>query len=134
LHSPYAGSLSLHPDGDTARSHTFGAYFGMPLTAHLQFYFDLEMFKGEGVSGSTGLGGLTNGDVIRSGTATLGKRPYVARRYLRYVVPLGCEAADVPRGMAICRLPIMAIPACSRVTVGAMVARNRLPSPKWIAA
>ncbi|QBB70561.1 carbohydrate porin [Pseudolysobacter antarcticus] len=99
LNSPYAGPLSLHPDGDTARSHTFGAYLGVPLSTHLQFYFDLEMFKGEGVSGSTGLGGLTNGDVIRSGTATLGKRPYVARRYLRYVVPFGDETADVERAL-----------------------------------
>jgi high affinity Mn2+ porin len=88
LRSPYAGPLSLDPRGDTEQSHTFGAYFGVPLSPHLQFYFDMEMFKGEGVSGATGLGGLPNGDVIRSGTNDLGKRPYVARRYLRYLLPL----------------------------------------------
>ena len=97
LNSPYAGPLSLNPRGDTEQSHTFGAYFGVPLTARLQFYFDMEMFKGEGVSGATGLGGLTNGDVIRSGTADLGKRPYVARRYFRYVLPLGAATETVGR-------------------------------------
>ncbi|SFS18526.1 Carbohydrate-selective porin, OprB family [Dyella sp. OK004] len=97
LHSPYAGEQSLRARSDTARSHTFGAYFGVALPAHLQFYFDVEMFKGEGVSHATGLGGLTNGDVIRSGTASLGKTPYVARRYLRWALPLGDETADVER-------------------------------------
>ncbi len=97
LHSPYAGNLSLHPEGDTARSHTFGAYFGIALPVHLQFYLDMEMFKGEGVSGATGLGGLTNGDVIRSGTAGLGKEPYLARAYLRWALPLSDDTADVER-------------------------------------
>ena len=97
LRSPYAGPNSLYPRGDTEQSHTFGAYFGVPLTARLQFYFDMEMFKGEGVSNATGLGGLTNGDVIRSGTADLGKRPYVARRYFRYVLPLGDATETVER-------------------------------------
>jgi hypothetical protein len=89
LRSPYRGPLSLEPRGDTEQSHTFGAYFGVPFTARLAFYFDVEMFKGEGVSNATGLGGLTNGDVIRSGTVSLGKRAYVARRYLRWLLPLG---------------------------------------------
>ena len=84
LHSPYAGDLSLRARGDTARSHTFGTYFGMALPARLQFYIDVEMFKGEGVSGATGLGGLTNGDVIREGASSLGKGPYIARSYLRW--------------------------------------------------
>jgi hypothetical protein len=91
LRSPYRGPLSLDPRGDTEQSHTFGAYLGIPLHERLSFYFDVEMFKGEGVSNATGLGGLNNGDVIRSGTVTLGKRAYVARRYLRYVLPLGRE-------------------------------------------
>jgi hypothetical protein len=86
VHSPYSGPLSLNPNGSTARSHTFGAYFGIQLPERLQFYLDVEMFKGEGVSGATGLAGLTNGDIIRSGVASLGKRPYIARTYLRWTV------------------------------------------------
>jgi len=97
LHSPYAGSMSLRANGDTKRSHTFGAYFGVALPARLQFYLDLEMFKGEGVSGATGLAGLTNGDVIRSGTVSLGKEPYVARSYLRWTYPLGDAPDPVER-------------------------------------
>ncbi|WP_199100550.1 carbohydrate porin [Dyella sp. ASV21] len=97
LHAPYSGDMSLRPQGDTERSHTFGAYFGVALPAHFQFYLDMEMFKGEGVSGATGLAGLTNGDVIRSGTVSLGKRAYVARRYLRWTLPLGDDAAPIER-------------------------------------
>jgi hypothetical protein len=95
LRSPYSGPLSLDANGDTERSHTFGAYLGVPLPWRLQFYFDLEMFKGEGVSDATGMAGLPNGDVIRSGTANLGKRPYVARRVLRYALPLAEETEKV---------------------------------------
>jgi high affinity Mn2+ porin len=95
--SPYETSLSLRAQGDEERSHTFGAYFGMPLTNTLQFYFDVEMFKGEAVSSGTGLGGGANGDVVHAGTANLGKRAYVARRYLRYLIPLGDEMRDVER-------------------------------------
>ncbi|QNK02016.1 carbohydrate porin [Dyella telluris] len=97
LHSPYSGPLSLHANGDTERSHTFGAYFGVPLPAHLQFYLDVEMFKGEGVSGATGLGGLTNGDVIRAGSNNLPKTPYVARAFLRWTQALGDGTTHVER-------------------------------------
>ncbi|HEY8229526.1 MAG TPA: carbohydrate porin [Rhodanobacteraceae bacterium] len=97
LRSPYAGPLSLLPQGDTERSHTFGAYFGVQLPAHLQYYFDLEMFKGEGVSGATGVGAIVNGDVVHSGNAGLGKRAYVARRYLRWTLPLGGAKHAVER-------------------------------------
>lgn len=95
LRSPYSGPLSLRARGDTERSHTFGAYFGVALPWHFQFYLDAEMFKGAGVSNATGMAGLTNGDVIRSGTADLGKRPYIARRVLRYALPLGEETDTV---------------------------------------
>lgn len=91
LRSPYSGPLSLHAQGDTERSHTFGAYFGIVLPARLQFYFDVEMFKGEAVSSGTGLGGFANGDVVHSGGGTLSKTAYVARRYLRWTLPLGGE-------------------------------------------
>ncbi len=95
--SPYESALSLRGQGDEERSHTFGAYFGLPLTNTLQFYFDVEMFKGEAVSGGTGLGGGANGDVVHAGTANLGKRAYVARRYLRYLIPLDNDTHDVER-------------------------------------
>ena len=95
LRAPYSGSLSLDPSGDIAATHTVGAYLGWKLTDTLQAYVDLEKFMGSGVSGSTGLAGLTNGDVVRQGSNNLKKRPYVARRYLRYVVPLSEETSNV---------------------------------------
>ena len=97
LRSPYAGPLSLKAGGDTKQSHTFGAYFGVQLPAHFQYYFDVEMFKGEGVSGATGVGAIVNGDVVHSGNAGLGKRAYVARRYLRWTLPLGGTTHAIER-------------------------------------
>lgn len=97
LHSLYAGPLSLRARSDTERSHTFGAYFGVALPWRLAYYFDVEMFRGEGVSGATGLGGLPNGDVIRAGVAGLGRGAYVARRYLQWSLPLGGGRETVER-------------------------------------
>lgn len=82
LHSPYRGPLSLQARSNQARSHTFGVYFGMPIAPHWAAYLDVEMFRGGGVSHSTGLAGLTNGDVVRSGGGTLGRKAYVARAFL----------------------------------------------------
>jgi carbohydrate-selective porin OprB len=53
---------------------------------------------GAGVSGATGLGGLTNGDVIREGTVGLKKEFYIARLYARFMLPLGTDAVHVERG------------------------------------
>ncbi len=97
LRSPYAGKLSLLPGGDTEQSHTFGAYFGIQLPAHFQYYFDAEMFKGEGVSNATGLGGVVNGDVVHSGSANLGKRAYMARHFLRWSLSLGGPDEKIER-------------------------------------
>ena len=51
----------------------------------------------EAVSSGTGLGGGANGDVVHAGAANLGKRAYVAWRYLRYLIPFGDETQDVER-------------------------------------
>jgi hypothetical protein len=97
LHSPYEGPLSLDPRGDTQPTYTMGLYLGWSLIEHLQVYFDTEKFMGAGVSNGTGLGGLTNGDVVREGANNLPKRFYVARVYLRYYIPLGSEVAPIER-------------------------------------
>ncbi len=99
LHSPYRGPLSLRPQANQARSHTFGVYLGLPLSAHFAAYLDVEMFRGEGVSHSTGLAGLTNGDVIRSGGGTLGRGAYVARAFVTYEIPLGDDTTRLKRKM-----------------------------------
>lgn len=97
LHSPYQGPHSLDPTGDTQSTHTIGIYLGWALTDTLQVYLDTEKFMGAGVSGAVGLGGLTNGDVVREGANNLPKRFYIARRYVRYVLPLSSEVTSVER-------------------------------------
>jgi carbohydrate-selective porin OprB len=47
------------------------------------------MARGAGVGRTVGLAGITNGDVIRQGSADLGQDPYVARAFLRYALPIG---------------------------------------------
>lgn len=95
----YSGPNSLRNDGDTQKTQTFGLYSGMKVWDQLQAYLDLELFKGAGVSNSIGLGGLTDGDVVRQGSFNITKRPYVARAYLRYLWPVGEETVDTGRGM-----------------------------------
>src|SRR3569833_1414670 len=97
LDSPYEGRLSLDPNGDTEQTHTIGFYFGWAMTSWAQAYFDLEKFMGAGVSGSVGLGGLTNGDGVREGAAGLPKVFYIARQYVRLMLP---RAAGAARGGA----------------------------------
>jgi hypothetical protein len=53
------------------------------------------MFRGNGISHGLGLGGYVNGDLIRAGPAKLGQDPYLARLYLRYLVPLSEERNDL---------------------------------------
>ncbi|MDP9121437.1 MAG: carbohydrate porin [Acidobacteriota bacterium] len=95
----YSGPRSLVRKGDTEQTDTYGLYFGSQLAERLQFYFDVEMARGRGISNASGLGGITNGDVIRQGSVDLGMNPYVARAYLRYVIPLSKETEPVEHGL-----------------------------------
>ncbi len=91
--SPYSGPNSLVATGDQALSHTYGLYFGSRIFRDLGVYVDLEMAKGKGISRVIGLGGPTNGDVIRQGSADLGTGPYLARAFLRYAIRLGSDSS-----------------------------------------
>ena len=86
--SPYAGAMSLTATGDHSLSHTYGLYLGARLAQRLDGYLDVEMARGTGISHASGLAGVTNGDVLRQGTADLGNGPYVARAFLRFSHPL----------------------------------------------
>jgi len=96
LRSPYQGRLSLRPDGDRQTTHTVGLYTGWAPVSWGQIYFDAEKFMGAAVSGATGLGALTNGDVVREGTG-LKKQFYLARLYARFMLPLGSAPTPVAR-------------------------------------
>ena len=89
LRSPYQGPLSLHPQGDTQPTNTIGFYGGWAAASWAQLYLDGEKFMGAGVSGATGLAGLTNGDVVREGAQNLPKEFYIARLFARFMLPLG---------------------------------------------
>jgi len=95
--APYSGSKSLLDSGDTKTTATYGVYLGSRVSSVLQLYLDLEMARGAGVSNATGLAGVTNGDVIRQGTANLSKGPYVARALVRLRIPLGPARDTVGR-------------------------------------
>lgn len=94
FYSPYQGRLSLRPNESTRLSNTAGFYLGAEFIEDLQGYFDVETFSGGAVSGANGLGGLTNGDVLRAGGGfgvVHAHDPYIARGYLRYLFPLAEE-------------------------------------------
>jgi high affinity Mn2+ porin len=105
LDSSYQGKLSLDPKGDTESTHTIGFYFGWSLTDWAQVYLDAEKFMGAGDSGATGLGGLTNGDVVRGGAAGLPKVFYIARQYVRLMLPLNGGVAAKHMDSAQDQLP-----------------------------
>jgi high affinity Mn2+ porin len=106
FHSPYQGEKSLRFDRHLGHqfTHSYGIYFGSQVTRSLQAYLDIEMFRGSGISNGLGLGGYVNGDVIRAGPTNLGQGPYIARLYLRYLIPLTEERTD-PAAPAMGQLP-----------------------------
>jgi hypothetical protein len=97
FHADYSGPLSLNSAGDTQPTNTMGAYLGWAPLAWAQLYLDIEKFMGAGVSNATGLGGLTNGDVVREGASGIKKEFYIARSYLRFMLPLGDAVTSVQR-------------------------------------
>lgn len=101
FHNPYEGKNSFSTDNGKGRdsTQTYGIYLGSQLTPRLQAYLDTELFRGNGVGNGTGLAGFVNGDAIRAGSSNLPKDPYIARLYLRYLVPLSAETEKVDRGM-----------------------------------
>jgi hypothetical protein len=95
----YNGPNSLVSTGDLQATHTYGVYFGSRLIEPLEAYLDIEMARGSAVGNAVGLGGITNGDVIRQGAVQLGGAPYIARGYLRLSVALGSAMDTLPRAM-----------------------------------
>ena len=82
----------------------------------LEGYLDVEMVRGKGVSRTVGLAGITNGDVIRQGSADLGDGPYVARMFLRYTIGFGTRPDTLARD--IDQLPQVARANRLEITAG----------------
>ena len=116
VRSPYAGPNSLGPATDLEMSQAYGVYTGVRIGHGLTGFLDVEMIRGGGINRATGLGGITNGDVLRQGTVDLGSGPYVARAFLRYTVRVGGAGRDtlaagadqVPLDVAAHRVEIVA--------------------------
>lgn len=127
--SLYTGPNSLTADGDQAISHAYGAYLGVrPFTdrsarTFVDAYVDVEMVRGRGISRTVGLGGLTNGDVIRQGSADLGAGPYLARAYVRLVRALD-DAHDVTLSQSAEQLPTVTSARRVEVTIGKIAASD----------
>ena len=102
----YSGPMSLVSTGDRSVSHTYGIYLGSRLFSGIDGYLDVEMARGSGISHASGLAGVTNGDVLRQGTADLGNGPYVARVFLRATIPLGADVDSVTRGIDQLAMPV----------------------------
>jgi len=96
FHSPYAGAQSFLSRNETETTDTYTIYVGYRLNSHLEAYIDPEVSRGHGLSTGYGLGGFTNGDVVR--TPTLDQTPYLARYVLREVIPVGKETESVAQG------------------------------------
>lgn len=94
FHSLYSGPMSFTASGSDAISHVYGIYIGAYLPFGVQGYLDVEMARGKGISHASGLAGVTNGDVLRQGTADLGNGPYVARSFIRYAHRFGEGGTD----------------------------------------
>lgn len=120
--SPYDGANSLSGQGDAQLSDTYGVYGGTGLWKGGELYLDVEMARGHGVSGTVGLGGLTNGDSIREGSGDLGSGPYIARLFLRQTFGFGGGTETLPRGMD--QLPVTVDRVRLVVTAGKFAAND----------
>jgi high affinity Mn2+ porin len=116
FHALYNGPQSLTDSGDFEGTHTYGVYVGSQLTHHLQAYVDVEMARGGAIGNAFGLAAVTNGDVLRQGSVELGQVPYVARAFVRYVVPLSRSVDTVRRAMD--QLPALEPAARLEIKVG----------------
>jgi len=83
----YSGPHSLSPDRETSYSFTATAALGIRPWSGGELYFDPEVAQGRPLSGLTGLGGFTNGEIAR----VSGPNPtlYVARFFVRQTWGLG---------------------------------------------
>ena len=83
----YTGPHSLTPDTEKSYSFTATAALGARIWSGGELYFDPEVAQGVPLSGLTGLGGFTNGEIARtSGPSLTG---YAARLFVRQTWGLG---------------------------------------------
>jgi len=91
--APYSGPHSLSPDREKSYSFTATAALGTRAWTGGEFYFNPEVAQGVPLSGLTGLGGFTNGEIAR----TSGPNPtfYRARLFARQTWGFGGGSESV---------------------------------------
>jgi len=94
--SPYSGPLSLMPVQPGAMTETATMYFDVRPWRGGEIVFNAETEGGTGLSASAGLGGLTNGEAVR--TSILEPTIYIARYFYRQTWGLGGEWEKVEDG------------------------------------
>jgi len=93
FHSPYEGPQSLRSKWENGPSLTATIYFGLRLWSGAVLYFDGELAGGKGLSGASGLAGVTNGEITRVGTPI--PKPYIARLYVQQTFGFGNKSERV---------------------------------------
>lgn len=96
FHAAYSSTNSLRPRAENATSKLYTLYTGFQLTHTTEIIVDAESAAGHGISDALGLAGYTNLDVVRN--PGLSATPYLARFFLRQIIPLSNEQVAAERG------------------------------------
>ena len=95
FNSPYRGPNSFNGAEEQAVSRVITLFTGFQLDDTTELVLDAESSGWSGLSQAFGLAGYVNLDVVRN--PTLSSEPYLARLWLRKVIPLSDETIEVER-------------------------------------
>ncbi len=96
FHATYSGPNSLRSEAERDVSDVLTLYTGFEATPCTEVIVDAESAGGRGISDALGLAGYTNLDVVRN--PDIGATPYVARMFVRHIIPISHEMAGSDRG------------------------------------
>src|SRR3989442_3528391 len=134
--APYSGSHSLSPDREKSYSFTATAALGTRTWRGGELYFNPEVAQGVPLSGLTGLGGFTNGEIAR----TSGPSPtfYRARLFARQTWVFGgggekveSDADQLARSVGR-RRPVVTVGNLSRLRIFAPNSFNHDPRTQFL--
>lgn len=91
--SPYEGDNSLRGGGQSKETVSVTGSLGVLIGPGLEFYLNPEIFQGFGLSQTHGLGGFSNGEAQKGGSAE--PKGYIARAFFRKTIGLGGETESV---------------------------------------
>ena len=91
----YSGANSLRAGSEHALSQLYTVYAALQITDSTEIVVDGESAGGGGLSDALGVAGFPNLDVVRN--PTLGATPYLARAWIRQVIPFSEGTVSVER-------------------------------------